>query len=207
MNPSRPKVPNHDAIYETAASQGGYFTLDQARACGLDRYLVRHHAQTGKFRRVWRGVYRITQFPLSPHDEIIAARMVVGPEKATVSHETALQIYDLSDVVPRKIHITVPRGSRAGSARTPSPIQIHTTSAPFLPGEVVVREGMRVTSPARTIVDAAAHGTMADQVIRAVREAFERGLTTKRELAAAASGRGARIARLVVQAIQEAESR
>ncbi|MDQ7840926.1 MAG: type IV toxin-antitoxin system AbiEi family antitoxin domain-containing protein [bacterium] len=207
MNPSPSKAPDHDALYEIASSQGGYFTLDQARDCGFDRYLVRHHAQTGKFRRVWRGVYRIAQFPPSPHDEIIAARMAVGPEKATVSHETALQIYDLSDVVPRKIHLTVPRGSRAGSARTLSSIQIHTTSAPFLPGEVVVREGMRVTSPARTIVDAAVQGTMADQVIQAVREAFKRGLTTKRELVAAASGRGARIARLIVQAIHEAESR
>jgi hypothetical protein len=105
--------------------------------------------------------------------------MAVGADRATVSHETALQIYDLSDVVPRKIHLTVPRGTRAGGARTPSSIQIPTTSAPFLPGEVV----------------------------QAVREAFKRGLTTKRELVAAASGRGARIARLVVQAIKEAESR
>jgi hypothetical protein len=64
---------------------------------------------------------------------------------------------------------------------------------------------MRVTAPARTIVDAAVEGTMADQVIQAVREAFKRGLTTKRELVAAASGRGVRIARLVDQAIKEAE--
>jgi len=206
MNVSTSKAPDHEALYEIASSQGGYFTLDQAKACGFDRYLVRHHAQTGKYRRSGRGVYRLTQFPPSPHEEITAAWMAVGPDKAVVSHETALQIYDLSDVVPRKIHLTVPRGSRAGSARTPSAVRIHTTSAPFLPGEVAVREGLRVTSPTRTVVDAAVAGTMADQVIQAVREAFKRGLTTKRELVAAASGRGARIARLVDQAIKEAES-
>jgi hypothetical protein len=59
MNVSTPKAPDHDALYEIASSQGGYFTLDQAKACGLDRYLVRHHAQTGKYRRVWRAVYRL----------------------------------------------------------------------------------------------------------------------------------------------------
>lgn len=163
--------------------------------------------ETGRYRRAWRGVYRLAHFPDSPRDEVMAAWMVVGREKAVVSHETALQVYDLSDVVPGKIHITIPRGSRAGGARTPSAVQIHTTRAPFLPGEVVQRDGLRVSSPARAIVDAAVAGMMPDQVVRAAVEALERGLTTRRELVAAAGGRGARIARLIDQAIREAEGR
>ncbi len=207
MAARKSETPNHDALYQIAAFQGGYFTAKQARACGFDRYLLRHHVQTGRYRRIWRGVYRLSHFPENPHDEIIAAWMALGAEKAVASHETALQLYDLSDIVPQKIHLTIPRGSRAGSARAPKAVQIHTTRAPFLPGEIVERDGIRVTSPARAIVDAAVDGMMPDQVVRAVTEALQRGLTTKRELVATASGRGARIARLIEQAIKETETR
>ena len=46
--------------------------------------------------------------------------------------------------------------------------------------------GVRVTSPARSIVDAAATGTDPSQIVRAVRDGLEKGLVTADSLRVAA---------------------
>jgi predicted transcriptional regulator of viral defense system len=46
------------------------------------------------------------------HEDVIAAWVKAGRERAVVSHETALALYDLSPVRPRKLHLTVARAYR-----------------------------------------------------------------------------------------------
>lgn len=50
---------------------------------------------------------------------------------------------------------------------------LHTTTAALAPSEVVTREGIRVTAPGRSIVDAASAGTAPEQIEMAVRQAFQ----------------------------------
>lgn len=118
-----------------------------------------------------------------------------------VSHESALDILGLSDVVPEKVHITVPRVKRYRSA---SPgVAIHTTTRRLGKSDVMVRDGIRVTGPVRSIVDAAEMGTAPEQIIAAVSQALDRGIATKSSLLAAAKARGGRVERLVRQVIEE----
>ena len=49
----------------------------------------------------------------------MAAWLAVGKQNAVVSHESALDLLDLSDVSPDRVHLTVPR-SRRGLAAPPA---------------------------------------------------------------------------------------
>ena len=113
-------------LFEIASEQGGYFTAAQAQTCGYSRALLAHHAKSGRFIRVRQGLYRFREYPSSPREDVIAAWLAHGRETAVVSHESALVILGLSDVVPEVVHLTVPRSRRY---RTPSiGVTVHTTT-------------------------------------------------------------------------------
>lgn len=196
------RAPDHELLFTIASSQGGYFTARQAHDAGFSVRALQHHANTGRFRRIHRGVYRLRDYPSSPHDEVMAALMTLGAG-AVISHESALDLLGLSDVIPDAVHVTVPR-SRRYVPRLPG-VVVHTTSLPLDTADVVVRDGIRVTSPVRTILDAAESGIGPEQIETAVRDAEQRGLLTLRQLTAAAEARPARVRRLIAGAVERAE--
>lgn len=195
------RVPDHELLFNIASSQGGYFTARQAHDAGFSVRALQHHANTGRFRRIHRGVYRLRDYPTSPHDEVMAALMALGAG-AVISHESALDLFGLSDVIPDVVHVTVPR-SRRYVPRLPG-VVVHTTSLPMAKTDVVVRDGIRVTSPVRTILDAAESGIGPEQIESAVRDAEQRGLLTLRQLTAAAEARPARVRRLIATSVERA---
>jgi predicted transcriptional regulator of viral defense system len=194
----------HRRLFEIASEQCGYFTTAQAEECGISRPLLSHHSRPhGRFIRVGHGLYRVRDYPSSPREDVIAAWLAAGREVAVVSHESALDLLDLSDVVPDAVHLTVPRGKRH---RRPRPgVRIHTTTRPVRSGDIVVRDGVRVTSAERSIADAAQAGTAPDQIVAAVAQAVDRGATTASRLLAVARERGGRVERLLRQALRRYE--
>jgi predicted transcriptional regulator of viral defense system len=196
--------PDHERLYDLAASQSGYFTTSQARACGFSHSLLHRHVRSGRFLRVRRGLYRLRWFPDSPQEELTAALLALGPE-AVISHDSALAFHGLSDIVPSAVHVTVPRRMRWASGRTPPSIIVHTTRDPIPQEDVVVRGPLRVTAPARSIVDAAEWGTAPDQILLAVRQAVRAGLASADELRRAAAGRSIRVRRLIERGLEEVE--
>src|SRR6059036_2813522 len=92
---------DHDGLYWIAESQAGYFTAQQALDAGMDRSTLRHHARPGgRYERARRGLYRLRHFPSSPHEHVVAAWLPLRDAGGVVSHESALELYDLSDVIP-----------------------------------------------------------------------------------------------------------
>ncbi len=197
--------PDRAALFATASEQHGFFTTRQAAQAGFSRRMLTHYARSGEFIRERRGVYRFRDYPASPRAHIQSACLAAGPADAVVSHESALELLDLSDVVPRTVHVTVPRHRR--SRRAPSGATIHTARHPPVPAEVVERDGLRVTAPARSIADAAAWGTAPDQIVAAIVDALERGIATVEDLRAAARRRGRRVVDLVELGIAEVGTR
>lgn len=184
------KEPDHNNLYRTAEQQGGYFTSAHARRAGFSRKLLWHYEKTHKLLRVARGIYRLAQFPASRFEDLFVAWLKCGP-RSVISHESALAVYDLSDVIPGEVHVIVPRTA----SRRRKSIRLHTNQ--LRPRERVKREGLPVTSVPRTIADMAKAGLSEDHVDRAIGEALQRGLTTKQELLAEAERRGGRAARLI----------
>lgn len=187
---------DHDRLYDVAQSQAGYFTAAQAIDAGMDRSTLRHHARPGgRYERVGRGVYRLRHFPTSPLEHVVAAWLPLRAAHGVVSHESALELYDLADVIPDAVHVSVPRSQRGQRPR--HGVRFHTLSRPLESGEVRDLSGVVATSPERTLIDCAESGTQPEQVELAFRQALERGLTTPRRLVAAVAVRSPRVRDLV----------
>ena len=194
-------VIDHDGLYRIAESQAGYFTTEQALHAGMDRSTLRHHARPGgRYERVRRGLYRLHHFPSGQHEHVVAAWLAL-PRAAVVSHESALELYDLSDVIPYAVHVTLPRAKRG---QRPRPgVRFHTLEHPPSSDEIRHVSGVVVTSPERTIADALESGTQPEQVELAVRQALERGLTTPGRLRSATAGRPNRVRTFIDRLLTE----
>lgn len=193
--------PDAVALHRVAYAQDGYFTVRQAREHGFSPQLLAHHVRSGRYEHIRRGLYRLRDYPGSSHEEVRAAWLAVGSDRAVVSHESALELHGLSDVLPNTVHLLVSRADRG--LNSPAGTTLHTTNTQLGHSEVITREGMRVTVPSRSIIDAAAAGTAPEQVEMAVRQALEQGLVTRRSLLARARRRGGRVAELIQMAVRE----
>ena len=142
------------ALYSLAEAQGGYFTAAQARAAGVKQVrLVQLNGQ-GVIERVTRGVYRLTNYPVSALGQYMEAALWPQVRRrdahGIVSHESALAIYGLSNASPAKIHLTVSPQFRI---RRVVPKQIVLHYQDLEPTDVHQVEGVPVTTPARAIRD------------------------------------------------------
>ena len=193
---------DHDGLYRTAESQAGYFTTQQAIDAGMDRSTLSRHARPGgRYVRVRRGLYRLRHFPSSAHEHVVATWLGVGDPDVVISHESALELYDLSDVIPNTVHVSMPRTKRG---QRPRPgVRFHTLERPPASNDVRSLHGIPVTTPERSIVDALAAGTQPEQIELAIQQALERGLTTPRRLRTAATDRSARVRELIERTLQE----
>ena len=188
--------PDHQNLYEIAEEQAGYFTSAQAQSAGFSLPLLSYHAATGRYDRVDHGLYRLVQFPGSPYEDLFVAWLRTGPE-SVISHESALAVYELSDVLPVEVHIIVPRTA----SRRREGLRIHTNQ--LHPDEVTSRVGLPVTTVARTIADVITIGMSIDLVKQAVEEAIQRGLTTRISLLTQAARRGGRVASVLNNILDE----
>lgn len=189
--------PNNQRLYELAEGQGGYFTAAQARKLGFGSDLISYHARQGNFLRAARGIYRLRRFPASPFEDLIVAWLRAGP-KAAVSHDTALALHGLSDLMPAQIHVIVPRTK----SRRLKGLKLHRHR--LAENEVTRRDGVQVTTALRTLLDVAAAGVGEDHVVKAVQDALQRGLVRRNELLTAARSRGGRARKVIERALSMA---
>jgi hypothetical protein len=97
-----------------------------------------------------------------------------------VSHESALALHDLSDLLAGQTHLTVPPGFRK---QAPPGCVLHKEV--LRPSDVEVRQGFRVTTPLRTLLDVARGNVSQEQLERAVADALRHGLVRRGRLESA----------------------
>jgi predicted transcriptional regulator of viral defense system len=183
-------APDQTKLYQIAERQAGYFTARQARMVGFSHQALRYSVQAGRFQRIKRGIYRLVEFPEMPLADLFIAWLDAG-ERAVISHDSALALYGLSDLLPGEIHLTVPRTA----SRRRQGVRLHTKRLAL--DEITWREGLPVTTVARTLADVILDGLGEELVEQAVQEALTRGLITKTALLEDALRRGGRVARVV----------
>jgi hypothetical protein len=151
-------IRNELCVAAVAREQNGLITLAQLLACGLSKPGVSRRVAQGRLHRVHRGVYALGRPDLSPAGVFHAASLAIG-EDATVSHCSAAALDGFWTRRIDRVEITVARrvGSRAG-------IRVHVVDE-LSRADWRWREGMRVTSPGRTILDLAA-SLRSDNVFR-----------------------------------------
>lgn len=166
-------------LFQIAAVQQGFFRTRQALDAGWTRRAINWAAHKGEIEPIHYGLYRFAHFPATPQDELHELQ-ATAPE-GTFSHETALILWGLSDLLPRTTHFTLPKES--GFKPRPG-ITIHRRA--LAAGERTLRDGLWLTSLPRTLIDAARAGTDPEQLLAAAREGRERALLGPDALAALA---------------------
>ena len=170
-----------DQLFDLADGQAGYFTQQQAAQLGYSRPLQHHYRQTGEWLHPARGIYRLRRYPLTPDEDLVRlslwSRNQHGQPQAIVSHDTALRLYDLSDLAPADLHLTVPPGFRK---RVPAGLILHP--ARLAPQDIRQASGYRLTTPLRTLLDLANSPLSPEHLGQAVQEALQRGLVRRRAL-------------------------
>jgi Transcriptional regulator, AbiEi antitoxin/Protein of unknown function (DUF559) len=140
-------------VYALTMGQAGLISRGQALAAGVTDRMIGYRLATGRWVRRHPGVYAVGGVPSGWRGDVWAAHLAIGPP-AVVSHETALVLHGL-DVrhVPRyPLTFTVPHGA---NHRVPGAVlhQIDDVAHHHL----VEVDRLPVTTPARAIVDLAAH--------------------------------------------------
>ncbi len=179
MTADRPAQPNWARLYETAAGQGGLFTTKQAADAGYSPQLLVHHLHAGKVLRVQRGIYRLVHFPAGEHETLTSAWLWTE-QIGVVSHQTALGLHELSDVLPAQIHLTLPFAWRRRRLRTPPGVVLHHADVPS--EDRTWFGAVPITTPRRTLIDCARHGVSPGLIQQAAKQALRRGLVTRDEL-------------------------
>jgi very-short-patch-repair endonuclease len=153
QQPNRPGVgarASVGAIHRIARRQKSLVTRDQLRELGLHPRAIDRRVEAKRLQPVRRGVYRVGPIR-QPFEAEMAAVLAVGPN-AFLSHHSAAVLHRLLPYPAKDglVHVTV-IDSEPG--RKPG-IRIHRTTK--LSGdETTRREGIPVTTPARTILDLA----------------------------------------------------
>ena len=185
-------------LFETAASQGGYFTAAQAKEMGYSYQAQAHHVSAGNWLRVDRGLFRLAEWVPGLHDEL--ARWTLWSRgRGIVSHETALSVHGIGELESDRVHLTVP----PGFTMRHKAVILHV--AELSKADAIPMGGFTVTSPARTIIDVAA-STDQDQLARLIDDARQAGLVTSRSLRTRAEQVDPRAALNIERALHRMES-
>lgn len=161
------------AIFGIAEDNYGYVTVAEATEVGVSRHRLADLARLGSLDQVSFGVYRIVDFPASELDSYFAATLWPQGTRGVLSHETALDLWDLCDVNPAKLHLTVPRGHRV-RREVPALYKLHHTD--LSDDEITLHEGIPITTVERTLWDCLRGGTRRDLLLKAIDAAMARNI-------------------------------
>ena len=156
----------------------GFVTPDDARDLGISPMNLVRMAERGQIERRGTGLYRFPLTPASSLDAYMEATLWPRGARGFLSHETALELYELSDVHPARIHITVPRGHRI-RRQVPPAYRIHHED--LEPGQIGLHEGIAVVTPAHAIRQAHEAHLGPALVGQAIDQGEQNGRLTRRQ--------------------------
>jgi len=137
----------HHALARLADRQHGVVSTRQLRVLGYSRSVVADAARAGRLHRLHRGVYAVGRRRLDWHGHCLAAVLACAP--AYASHASAGWIWGLLRYAPERIDVTAPTRRHPKAA-----MRLH--HARLDRRDRAEREGIPVTSLARTLLDLAA---------------------------------------------------
>lgn len=174
-------------LVRLASTQGGFFTSKQAARYGYAAPKRHYHVQAGNWIRERRGIFRLSAYPLPERPDLILwwlwSRNQADQPQGVYSHQTALSLHGLTDLMPSRLHMTVPRNFRR-SAPIPRTLKVHQAS--LVEHEVEQLDGVPVTNAMRTLLDLITSGDVAVADLRSALTAGSKsGKITRAQISAA----------------------
>jgi predicted transcriptional regulator of viral defense system len=164
----------YNELLELAQDQHGYLRAEDVRAAGFDPKRLVDYERRGAAERVAYGVYRMNAIPPDELEEYM--RAALWPMGAGVlSHETALDLYELCDVNPARIDVTVPHRYRTHRP-VPTLYRLHPRD---LASEPTGRlRGLPIVTPLRAILDGIESDVRGELIEQAIQTAEQQSLIT-----------------------------
>lgn len=194
--PQRDRLDLRRRLVAVAATQSGYFTAGQALDAGYSYPAQKYNADRGSWVRVGYGLYRLPEWPIGQHDDLVRWSLWARG-RGVVSHETALSVYELGDVNPSKVHLTVPPNFRPSAHG----VVLHKGSLPA--EDVRSHEGFRITTPLRSLLDVGAGDLELALLSGAIQDALDQGMVVRRDLLARADAFGTKAALRIERSLGE----
>lgn len=143
-----------DRLCQLAQEQSSLITATQAAGLGVNRNALDNLVHRGWLRPERRNVYAVNGAPSSRWTPIVAAALAAGPN-AVISHQTAAGIHDFDHIrAGDEVHLTLAEKDR----RRLKDVLIHL-SGPIAAPDYTIRRGVRLATPAQTVVDLASERT------------------------------------------------
>jgi len=181
-----------ERLREVALDQHGFVKTEQAVQEGVSHAELSTLVARDRLERVAHGVYRVPQVAATEFDQYHLAVLWTGAPEACLSHDTALDAWEISDINPSRIHLTVPRRRRIRRAGGEFFVVHHED---LEPKQVTWWQGIPTVNVATAIAQCIASGVPT----YLIRQALDRAGRTSRLRAAdaerLASALGARDAR------------
>ncbi len=146
-----------EVLRQEAVEQHGYISRAAALRAGVSPHALRLLVDRGRLERVAHGVYRDPTVPATGNDLLHLAVLWTGVEDACLSHETALAAFDLGDVNPDRIHVTVPAHHYRLRRRGGEAYEVHYENLD--PEQVGWFDQIPTVTPATAIAQCTAYGT------------------------------------------------
>lgn len=131
------------------------FTTAQARAAGVHPRTLYRWRENGQIVELSRGVFRQSDAPQATYPDLLA--VTARAPRAVVCTISAAVVHDLTDVMPREVHIAVPDGTHPPRITHPPTRVLRFDPATHGLGRTTVEaapgERIPVYDPARTVVD------------------------------------------------------
>jgi hypothetical protein len=145
--PHRGKSDLGGDVRRLAEGQGGHVTRKQLLAFGIGRRAIQSRVEAGRLVRVHQGVYAVGHLPTAPLARARGALLAVSPRSALGGRSAAAfwglyarWTFPIEIVSPLKHRISTLVARRCGT---------------LLKRDIRTVDGIRVTSPARTLLDIA----------------------------------------------------
>ncbi|MGI9183528.1 MAG: type IV toxin-antitoxin system AbiEi family antitoxin domain-containing protein [Solirubrobacteraceae bacterium] len=167
------------ALAELAGRQFGVVSRGQLLGLGFSPDQIRGRLRRGLLHRVHRDVYAVGHRRLVPHARLVAALLTCGPA-AFLSHRIAAAVWGLREINVRHIEVTVP----GASAPVRAELVMHRTTNRPHPADISSRNGLRVSSVPRLLIELAATETPVE-LDRLITEAVRRRILNLEALEAA----------------------
>jgi very-short-patch-repair endonuclease len=162
------------AIAATAVGQQGNITRRQLSELGASPRAIAHRLKSGRLHREFAAVYSVGKPAVTPLARASAAVLACGPG-AALSHDSAMTLWGLDKHWQTSFEVVVP------GDRRPRGIKVHRSTS-LAHRDITEHHGIRVTTPARTLLDCAPKLT-AKRLTRAVNEALHSRYLHRSDLA------------------------
>lgn len=151
MYVSKPKIEEAIKLFQ---EHDGVMRTSEVLDTGVHRRTLYHMRDEGIVKAIQRGVYQLTESePLSNPDLVIVAKKI--PE-ARICLISALSIHEMTDEIPHKVHIALPRSSWQPELDYP-PLNVYRFSDETINSGLQTKtiDGVKIKifNPSKTIAD------------------------------------------------------